>query len=189
MFDKKRVRLYIKFVILLLCFFVVIRMFTLTLSKFQSITQSNPNVDIAFYLLKEDYQTMQLNLGSIIPRNEPYVYHFSISNTDGVNTAEVNMDYNVKVKTTTNLPLDYELYLENNETQEQTNAIINNKVEKDEYGTYFRILETKNTTLYYTKPETNIYKLVITFPEIYQSIEYENIIESIEILVDSKQIM
>ena len=189
MFDKKRVRIYIKFVILLLCFFIVIRMFTLTLSRFQSVTNSNPNVDIAFYILKEDYQTMQLNLGSIIPRSEPYIYHFSIANTDGVNTAEVNMKYNVKIKTTTNLPIDYSLYLEDNETNNELNVITNNKVEKDEYDTYFRVLETQDRTFYYTKPETNIYKLVITFPEIYQSIKYENIIESIEILVDSKQIM
>lgn len=188
MFDKKRVRLYTKFVILLLCFFVVIRMFTLTLSRFQSITSSNPNIDIAFYILKEDYQTMQLNLGTIIPRSEPYIYYFSVSNTDGVNTAEVNMNYNIKIKTTTNLPLSYALYLEDNETQEEISVIINNKVETDKYDTYFRILETENRIFYYTKPETNIYKLVITFPEIYQSIEYQNIIESIEILVDSKQI-
>jgi len=189
MFDKKRVRLYTKFVILLLCFFVVARMFTLTLSKFQSVTQSNPNIDIAFYILKEDYQTMQLNLGSIIPRSEPYIYYFSVSNTDGVNTAEVNMKYNIKIRTTTNLPIDYALYIQDNETQEEINAIINNTTQKDEYGTYFRIIETQDKTFYYTKSETNVYKLVITFPEIYHSIEYENIIESIEILVDSKQIV
>jgi len=187
MFDKKRVRLYTKFVILLLCFFVVIRMFSLTLSRFQSTTNSNPNIDIAFYLLKEDYQTMKLNLGSIIPRIEPYIYNFSISNTDGQNTAEVNMNYNIKIKTTTNLPLSYALYLENNE-KEEISLITNNKIEEDEYGTYFRILETEDRIFYYTKPETNIYKLVITFPETYQSIEYQNIIESVEILVDSKQI-
>lgn len=188
MFDKKRVRLYMKFVILLLCFFVVIRMFTLTLSKFQSITKSNPNIDIAFYVFKEDYQTMQLNLGSIIPRSDPYIYHFSVSNTDGINTAEVNMKYNLKIKTTTNLPIDYVLYLEDNNEKKEISVITNNKVEKDEYGTYFRIIETEDRIFYYTKPETNIYKLVITFPEIYNSINYENIIESIEILVDSKQI-
>lgn len=186
MFDKKRVRLYTKFVILLLCFFIVIRMFSLTLSRFQSTTNSNPNIDIAFYLLKEDYQTMKLNLGSIIPRSEPYIYNFSIANTDGINTAEVNMNYNIKIKTTTNLPLNYDLYLEDNEKEE--NIITNNKIKEDEYGTYFRILETEDRIFYYTKPETKIYKLVITFPEIYQSIEYQNIIESVEILVDSKQI-
>lgn len=189
MFDKKRVRLYLKFVILLLCFFVIIRMFTLTLSKFQSKTNSNPNIDIAFYILKEDYQTMQLNLGSIIPRNEPYIYYFSIANTDGTNTAEVNMKYNVKIKATTNLPIDYKLYLEDNETKEEVNVIINNEVQKDEYNTCFRLLDTEDRIFYYTTPETNIYKLVITFPEIYHSIKYENIIESIEILVDAKQIV
>lgn len=189
MFDKKRVRLYIKFTILLLCLFIVIRMFTLTVSRFQSKTNSNPNIDIAFYLLKEEYKSMQLNLGTIIPRSEPYIYYFSISNTDGVNTAEVNMNYNVKIKTTTNLPLSYALYLEDSETNEEINIITNNKVEKDEYDTYFRILETEDRIFYYTKPETNVYKLVITFPEIYNTIEYQNIIESVEILVDAKQII
>lgn len=188
MFDKKKVRLYTKFTILLLCFFVVIRIFTLTLSRFQSTTYSNPNIDIAFYVLKEDYQTMQLNLNSILPQTTPYTYYFSISNTDGKDIADVNIQYNVQIKTTTNLPLTYKLYMEQaNGTQQE--IVINNKVESDEYGTYFRILETEDYILYYTQPKTNIYKLEIYFPETYKSINYENIIDSIEIIVDAKQII
>ena len=81
--NKKLKRLYAKFVILILCLLVLIRIVVLVLSKYESIANSTANVDIAFYLLNEDYKTMTLNLASLFPQDDAYVYTFSIGNQDG----------------------------------------------------------------------------------------------------------
>ena len=52
--SKKLKRLYAKLVILILCFLILMRIVTLVLSKYESEAKSTANVDIAFYLLKED---------------------------------------------------------------------------------------------------------------------------------------
>ena len=106
--NKKLRRLYAKLVILVLCFLIIARIFVLVLSKYESISNSYANVDIAFYLLKEDFQTMTLNLASILPQNNAYTFEFSIGNQAGEDIAEVDLEYELTLRTTTNLPLTYE---------------------------------------------------------------------------------
>lgn len=82
MFDAKRVKIIIKIALILISCILVIKVFTLTLSKYQSLSESQANLDVAFYVLNENYQTMALNLASIFPRSAPYLYTFSVSNSN-----------------------------------------------------------------------------------------------------------
>ena len=99
------------------------------------------------------------------------------------------MVYNLTIRTTTNLPLTYELYKNQKYTDSgAVNIIKTNTVEPDEYGTYFRNMTTQEENLYYKEPKTKIYELVIHFPENYNTINYQNIIEALEMQVDSHQV-
>ena len=189
MINKKLWRLYAKLVILVLCFLIIARIFVLVLSKYESISNSYANVDIAFYLLKEDFQTMTFNLASILPQNNAYVFEFTIGNQDGIETAEVDLEYELTLRTTTNLPLTYELYMNQSYTdQGATNIIKENTVNLDEDGTYFRTMTTDKITLKYTEGKTNLYQLVVYFPENYNQENYQDIIELIEINVNGQQV-
>lgn len=189
MFDKKRKKALTKLVILVLLLILVIRIFTLTLSKFQSTSYSEANVDLAFYLLNVDKQSMTLNLDSIFPRDTPYVYSFSIGNTNGQKTSEIDIEYDLEIKTTTNLPLTYELYLNQNYTDNGAiNIITSNQIIQDENLTYFRQITTNKKVLRYTSAETNVYNLVVYFPSTYNTTNYQDIFESIEINVNSRQV-
>ena len=186
----KRMKIYIKLVILFSCLLITLRIFTLTLSKFESEAKSTTDIDIAFYLLKEDYQTMELSLENLYPSEKPYVYTFSISNADGEKRAEVDLTYDLVIKTTTNLPLTYELYMNELYDDENSNmALTRNEVDTDEDGTYFRYLETANETFEYVNIEKNVYQLVVYFPQEYNTENYQDIIESIEINIDAKQVI
>lgn len=187
--NKKLKILYTKLVILILCFLILMRIVTLVLSKYESQANSIANVDIAFYLLKEDYKKMTLNLDSLFPQNDAYVYTFTIGNQEGEKIAEIDMVYDLTIRTTTNLPLTYELYENQLYTDSgATNIIKTNNIEQDEYGTYFRIITTETENLNYKEPKTNTYQLVIHFPANYNTINYQNIIEAIEINVNSHQV-
>ena len=189
MINKKLRRLYAKLIILVLCFLIIARIFVLVLSKYESISNSYANVDIAFYLLKEDFQTMTLNLASILPQNNAYTFEFSIGNQAGEDIAEVDIEYELTLRTTTNLPLTYELYMNQLYTdQGATNIIKENTVNLDEDGTYFRTMTTDKITLKYTEGKTNLYQLVVYFPENYNQENYQDIIELIEINVNGQQV-
>lgn len=189
MVNKKLRRLYAKLVILVLCFLIIARIFVLVLSKYESISNSYANVDIAFYLLNEDYKTMTLNLASLLPQDNAYTFEFSIGNQAGEETAEVDIEYELTLRTTTNLPLTYELYMNQAYTDTgATNIIKENTVAQDEYGTYFRTMTTEKITLPYTEAKTNLYQLVVYFPEDYDQEKYQDIIELLEINVNGQQV-
>ena len=187
--NKKTRWLYAKLVILILCIIILIRIVTLVLSKYESQANANANVDIAFYLLKEDYKTMTLNLASLFPQNDAYVYTFSIGNQDGEKTAEVDLTYDLTLRTTTNLPLTYNLYMNQEYNQSDAKSIIKtNTISQDSDGTYFRTITTETENLEYKNPKTNIYQLVINFPKNYNTENYQNIIEALEITLNSRQV-
>lgn len=183
--NKKNIKVYIKFVILLICFIIVIQIFLLTMSRYESNSNSKANVDIAFYVLNEDYQSMTLNLGKIVPSANLYTYNFSVSNEKDGKIAEVDIEYELKIRATTNLPLDIHLYKnENGNRKEGTSS-----VEQDEDGMYFNILKVDKGIFYYSTPRTDNYTLEILFPEKYNEETYQDITDLIEISVNAKQII
>ena len=187
--TKKLRRLYAKLIILVLCLLIIARIFVLVLSKYESIADSYANVEIAFYLLKEDYKTMTINLAELLPQDNAYVFDFSIGNEDGIEMAEVDIEYELTLRTTTNLPLTFELYMNEKYTDVgATNMIKENNITQDEHGTYFRTMTTEKINLSYKEAVTNLYQLVVYFPKNYNQEIYQDIIELLEIHVDAKQV-
>lgn len=187
--TKKLRRLYAKLIILVLCLLIIARIFVLVLSKYESIANSYANVEIAFYLLKEDYKTMTINLAELLPQNNAYVFEFSIGNQDGIEIADVDLEYELSLRTTTNLPLTFELYMNEKYTDSgATNIIKENNVDLDQYGTYFRTMTTEKKYLSYKEGVTNLYQLVVYFPANYNQEIYQDIIELLEINVNAQQL-
>ena len=89
--NKKDYRVFIKAVIIILGIIVASRLFVLILARYESMSNSVANVDVAFYVLKDDYKTMTTNLDSLLPQDDAYIYTFSIGNQDGTQTAEVDL--------------------------------------------------------------------------------------------------
>ena len=188
--NQKIAKKIVKLLILLLSLILLIRLISFTFSKYESRASTNPNIEVAFYIINKDYQSMSLNLDSLFPSDEPYVYTFSISNTDGTNMCETDMEYDLTIRTTTNLPIDYELYMNENYNDSGATSIIKtNEVIQDEDGTYFRVITTEPENFTFAKEEVNIYQLVLNFPKKYNNINYQDIIEGIEISVNSKQVI
>ena len=189
MIKKKNKRVAIKALIIILCVVIMTRLFVLILARYESVSDSKANVDFAFYLLKDDYKTMTTKLDSLLPQDEAYVYNFSIGNEDGTERAEVDLEYELTIRTTTNLPLTYELYMNQEYTDSGAQNIIkNNEIALDEHGTYFRTLTTEKINLSYKVGTTNLYQLVVYFPKEYNTENYQDIIELIEITVNSHQV-
>lgn len=189
--KNKRITKRIIIILILLCFLILLtQLIRLTFSRFESNATSSSNIPVAFYVLSEGFQNMNLNLDSLIPRNEPYVYTFTISNSNGEQICNTDMEYTLKIRTTTNLPLEYNLFMNQDYTDSASQSIIEtNQVEKDSSGTYFRIITTQKQNFSFKQEQTNTYQLVVNFPEKYNTIDYQDVIEGIEITIDSRQII
>lgn len=175
---------------LLLIFLMLLIILPMSYSRYESVATSNTNAPVAYYILDAGYQYLNVKIPNLVPSVNPYVYNFTISNNDGTNRAETLLEYDLTVKTTTNLQLDYELYLNESYMNPLSTDIINNtNIVQDEHDTYFKEMTTNTEYFTYQYDETNSYTLLIYFPTTYSSHIYQDIIESIFLIIESKQII
>lgn len=177
-----------KLVLLIFIIIFLVCIIPFTKSKYESTSVTTFKNEVAIYLFETSFKNIDITIPDLSPSEKPYIYNFTISNSDGTNISEVNIEYELYIKTTTNLPLQYELYLNEDYTNpNSTNLFKNEKIEKDEYGTFYRKIGIDKRYFGYEQIETDIYTLVINFPVEYNNALYENCIESIELIIDSKQ--
>lgn len=187
--SNKSIKIIIGILVFVIFLIIIFWFFPVTFSRYQTETESEVNIQYAFYLLKTDYFTEEIKLGEIVPQDEKYIYSFTVANNDGINRLETDLEYDLVITTTTNLPLSYELYL-NTDYNDPTNNIITSDVTaSDEYGTYFRTLKVNTEYFSYKEDQVNTYYLVVSFPSIYKDSVYQDIVDSVTISIDSKQIL
>lgn len=191
MFDKVKLLKINKLTIVIIILAIVLALLPVAYSKLFSKTDSDSKIETALYILNTDYYEKEVKLDELVPSDTPYVYNFKVANNDGKNRLETKLEYTLKIITTTNLPLSYKLYMnEDYNKGTSTNIITKDTIDKNsENGAYFRTLETDKQTFGFNKDEENIYHLVVTFPKEYDSFEYQDIIEGVTICIESKQII
>ena len=70
-----------------------------------------------------------------------------------------------------------------------TNIIDQEEKVQDEYGTYFYNIKTKEVSFLKEEKKLNTYTLKIYFKTTYTSYMYQDIMENIEIIINSQQII
>ena len=192
MINKRKILLMSKISFFILILIIIIAIVPLTISKYETVTEGNINSNIAFYLLKDDYVVQNVYLSNVDFNSGQYILNFTVSNQKGTNVSDVDISYILKIITTTNLPFTYELY-ENEEYDASgaTNLIgsSNTVIERDDDGTYFQTFTMQEEELLYSSPKVNSYVLVVNFGDYYLHSEYQDLVESIRIVVDSKQVI
>lgn len=173
--------------LIVMIFFIAIVGIAITMSRYKSLGESILNADIAFYVVKDEYQEENVVLQNLYPSETPFVYQFTISNSNGTNTAETSIEYIVELEATTNLPLQFKIY--KNNTELTNNSDITNEITRDETGsTYIRKIKIKNGSFEHGQTKTDTYKISIEFPiEYAQKEEYQGILDNINITINSKQ--
>ena len=167
---------------------VMMILFNVSNARYESNAVSNTELDVALFALEEN-SNYTISLDNMVPRSDPYVYNFSVTNTDkNGNLTDVKMNYNLRIIATTNLELEYELYMNQNYlSSNATSAKTNDVITADDYGTFFRTITTAQQTFGFQTVETNQYTLLVYFPETFKNSKYQDQIESIQINIESEQ--
>ena len=190
MIDIKKFLKYNRLTIAIIILAILLFIVPITYSRFQSTRTPNAEIDTAFYIIDSNYETKSVHLDDLVPSATPYTYNFTVANNNGTDRAETDIEYTIEITSTTNLPLTYALYLNQEYTDEDsTNIIINDTTQPDEYGTYFKKMVTESKKFSHLKDESNSYQMTVVFPKEYEYFEYQGIIEGISITVKSKQVI
>ena len=188
--EKKRFLIFVMglFIILFLAFYL----FKTAYAKYEIRAKVNANIDKALYIFEDNKMAFNLETDGIMPRNESYTYTFSVSNYNASKHSDVDLNYQVKVRTTTNLPITVSMYRNELPTAAgATNIFHSPTTHQDEDDAWYRLYETNdNYEMDYEDDVTDVYTMVINFPANYSSNSaYANYLESIEIILESQQII
>lgn len=183
MIDKKKFIKFNRITIVLILIFILL-ILGKTFSAFQTDGSGKAIADIAFYVLDTKTQSEDIKMFEISPDGKDYIYNISVSNFKGNKTSEVDLEYEFTLVTTTNLPVEYAIYLSDG----TDNIITSKEIYQDEDGMYFYKFHTPKQNFTHDVKRTDNYKLVVNFPEKYKSSEYQNLLESATIYIDSKQL-
>ena len=101
-----RIKRRIKLLIILAILLVLYKLIFSSYSLYESEANSSADIDVAFYLLKDDYKSKVIALDDMIPGSTQKC-EFSISNyyvdDEGNDViSETDMEYTLKIRTTTN---------------------------------------------------------------------------------------
>lgn len=171
--------------LLVLLMLLLMLMVPITYSKFQSNPSTNIEVLTAFYLLDTKYQTANIKLDSIVPSETEYNYDFSVANYDENRRCETDMEYEMIISATTNLPLEYRLYEKINNNYNL--MPLTDDVVVDDDGTYFKEIRTEMYEFTHNSDQKRQFRLGIYFPTSYASTDFQGIIEGVMLKINSRQ--
>lgn len=191
---SKKIKYKLRFLVFAFIFISITSFGLIALIKSYAFYNSKVNLALdiktAMYVIEPGEMSYNIDLDKIIPSDNPYIYTFSISNFNEENTTDVDLEYTLKMQTTTNLPLEYRIYYDSYDLD--TNDLISTReLRQDEDGSWYNyyVIDEKYE-FSYEENKTNIYYLVIDFPTVYKNVlEYSDAIENIQIIIDSKQIL
>lgn len=183
--NSKKLKKNILFVGIAIIFVVAIIIFPSTLSRFQTSGEGEAKFDMAFSLLNTDELVTDVELENVLPDGKVYEYTFAVKNYDDEgNRIDVILEYDITMKTTTNLPIKYEVYDNNGNLMQMSLETI-----KDSDGTYFNVYNTEKRVATYKKDTIESYTIKYSLDSSYDDESFQDIIELLSIEINVKQIV
>ena len=143
--------------------------------------------------------SIDIDLGDIQPGDTKY-YHFTVTNKvideeGNAVKSDTNIIYRLKVITTTNIRLKYSLYYnESPRGAQSTDLFANGNTDigeelTDGWGTYFKHYAIPAKCLKKASIVEHDYYLKVQFPDNLKDYNYQDMVESIKIQLESKQVI
>lgn len=183
--NRQKFLFILKYIIILLLIVIIINVAEITYSKYSSNAEGNAVANIAFFIVDVGTVENSISLAGLVPSETDYLYRFSVNNFKNNKRANVNLDYSIEFQTTTNLPLTFKIFREN----EQNDVITSTEIIQDG-DMYFKKLNTDEAGYFtHDSNQTDNYVLVVNFPIEYNvnSDEYQGLIDSFIIKINATQ--
>jgi len=155
--------------LMFLCIITTIIVSIISFSRYKTSVATDAKSKVAVPIIELNAENSVLPI-NISPSQSENIYTFKVANNDGENESEVSMEYTLQINSLGNLPLDFELY---NQENENVNLLNENK-----------LTETIQLNV---GEEPHIYNLKIKWKEDRKSYEYSQTIDYIQVVLKSQQ--
>ncbi len=187
--NYKKLTKYLFLSFLLLITLILFGTFDFTQARYESEVEVSGGPTLAFFIVDVTTQSGHIKLDEMIPRTEPYTYTFNVSNFNNQKRANVDLTYTIEVITTTNMPLNFQIFKGNDMN---TMQVDHDTTTTDENGVYYRHLVIDDASIMtYSANHTDTYTLWVEFPlenKDYPD-KYEGIIDLVDIKIVAEQVV
>ena len=187
--NKNDFRRYFGFSLVFIITIIAFARLELTQARYETVVNINASPTLAFFIVDVESQSGQIKLASMVPRSEPYLYTFNVSNFHGNKHANVDLTYSIEVITTTNMPLEFKIYRGSGSTLDEIDS---DTFVTDSNGVYYRRLVINDAyTFRYNVNATDVYTLRVDFPLQYKAnpTDYAGIIDLVDIKINAEQVV
>ena len=187
-FNDKPIIFSLLVIILLLVLVVLIRS---THASYESNVEVTFGSETALFIYGVGTLTFNMSTDGIIPSDAAYVYPFTISNFKNERHSDVDIDYTMKIRTTTNMPLTYEVIYNEDYSENSTNLLGTEQLIQDDQGTWYKKYNVSGTyRMLWDEDHTDNFKIVVHYSSSNAThTEYAGAIENIEIIIDATQVI
>ena len=188
MLDKKKLKKLLVILVLIAIIVVAIILIRNTLARYESDATSSKDVDAAFWIVNNTFESNQVVIKDIYTADTTYDYSFTVSNFEGNKKAETDLTYDLVLKMTTNLPLEYDVQ-KNGKACKKTEELI-----QDEDGTYYRQIkldtDANGLKMKQGTDQTDTFVIKVKFPKSNNTnLEYADLMEYIKLDLTAKQVI
>lgn len=188
MLDKKKLKKLLVILVLIAIIVVAIILIRNTLARYESDATSSKDVDVAFWIVNNTFESNQVVIKDIYPADTTYDYSFTVSNFEGNKKAETDLTYDLVLKMTTNLPLEYDVQ-KNGKACKKTEELI-----QDEDGTYYKQIkldtDANGLKMKQGTDQTDTFVIKVKFPKSNNTnLEYADLMEYIKLDLTAKQVI
>ena len=191
-FDTQRFMFVGKIIVILLALVLIYNLVDKANSRYESEVDVSAEARAAFFVVDQGTYEGSISLTGLEPSTDPFYYTFYVRNYDAQSyRTEVNLTYDIKVETTTNLPLTYEIIRNESFTEgTHTNLITGWTTRQDDNDVYYKtsnILGTYNFG--FANNQVDRYTIKVNFPISYKDHpEYQGSVELFSIIINATQV-
>jgi len=202
MINKKKLFKSLIIISLIIIIIVAIMQIRNTLARYETTANSERDVDVALWIVDNDFKSDRILIEDIYPSDTPFEYIFTVSNFQDTKIAETDMEYEILLTSTTNLPLSYEIT--RNGTTCSKGGLLYPDAEQselytDDDGTIYRkitigtsdnpfVINTIDNMTNRKSKITDTFVVKVTFPKEYSVNEqYADLMEDIKIDLTARQ--
>lgn len=157
----------------------------ITYSLFNSgALMTSTNQGIASFIFEaNNLEHIDLNLNGLIPGDEKE-YLFSVTNTNEKSISDVTVEYELIIKTYHFIPITIDLYKVTDESEELIGSCDETSARNSSNEL---VCKMPISILLNSQEQIDDYKLKITFPKEYNDVSYSNLVDYINIEINSWQ--
>lgn len=196
MIDKKRLRKSL--IIISLIFIIIFAAIQIrnTLARYETVATGQGDVSVAFWIVDNDFKSETIVIDDIHPSADSFTYTFSVSNFNDTKSAETDLEYEILLTATTNLPLSYEIVevTKNGDTETEKPCTKVEELYPNEDGTVYREIkletEANGLIMEHETEKTDTFRIKVTFPEGYSANpDYADLMENIRLDLNARQVI